>query len=435
MAAHKALPAKRDGAQGARPVEEATTPGHLADDLEHMTGVSPASGMQVEEGPYSVPHSPEMVNPQTGEVTVMNIYRGIASDPFTPEQKAKLLEPVDPLDIEIRPDGLIYYSAGLCRRRLNMIFGPGAWAIMPIGEVGFQETQSQLYYKAALYINGAFVAQAIGEAEYHENNNRQSYATAAESAKSNALVRCCKDIGIAGELWEPQFARRWRDEYAVEIWCENTETKKRRKMWRKKSDPPYEQFPWREMEDRGSAGGAAARSDARSAPRENPPASRPASATKKATRATTPPDTSSTPRSSPLGERPWDSETLRKALWAKMRTYAGWEHQASHEDIEISSRILKALYPEKDLEGKTSIIEMIVDELIPDEIADEIIFPLGLARAIRDWSRMVQPDGTIVEQIDEIVRAEADALRKTVIGLYSSGHASSSTQPESGYDA
>jgi hypothetical protein len=30
------------------------------------------------------------------------------------------------------------------------------------------------------------------------------YGKAMEAAKSNALVRCCKDLGIASELWDPK---------------------------------------------------------------------------------------------------------------------------------------------------------------------------------------------------------------------------------------
>lgn len=30
------------------------------------------------------------------------------------------------------------------------------------------------------------------------------YGKAMESAKSNALMRCCKDLGVASELWDPQ---------------------------------------------------------------------------------------------------------------------------------------------------------------------------------------------------------------------------------------
>jgi len=42
------------------------------------------------------------------------------------------------------------------------------------------------------------VAVARGEQEYFDPSG---IATATEACKSNALMRCCKDLGIASELW------------------------------------------------------------------------------------------------------------------------------------------------------------------------------------------------------------------------------------------
>jgi hypothetical protein len=42
------------------------------------------------------------------------------------------------------------------------------------------------------------VAIARGEQEYFDPSG---VATATEACKSNALMRCCKDLGIASELW------------------------------------------------------------------------------------------------------------------------------------------------------------------------------------------------------------------------------------------
>ena len=42
------------------------------------------------------------------------------------------------------------------------------------------------------------VAIATGEQEYFDPSG---ISTAQEGAKSNALMRCCKDLGIASELW------------------------------------------------------------------------------------------------------------------------------------------------------------------------------------------------------------------------------------------
>ncbi|MBK7380614.1 MAG: hypothetical protein IPJ03_16785 [Ignavibacteriales bacterium] len=35
----------------------------------------------------------------------------------------------------------------------------------------------------------------------------QSWASVEESAKSDCLGRCCKDLGIFKELWQPNFVK------------------------------------------------------------------------------------------------------------------------------------------------------------------------------------------------------------------------------------
>ena len=42
------------------------------------------------------------------------------------------------------------------------------------------------------------MAVARGEQEYFDPSG---IATATEASKSNALMRCCKDLGVASELW------------------------------------------------------------------------------------------------------------------------------------------------------------------------------------------------------------------------------------------
>lgn len=42
------------------------------------------------------------------------------------------------------------------------------------------------------------MSTARGEQAYFDADN---LATASEGCKSNALMRCCKDLGIASELW------------------------------------------------------------------------------------------------------------------------------------------------------------------------------------------------------------------------------------------
>jgi hypothetical protein len=69
-----------------------------------------------------------------------------------------------------------------------------------------------------------FVSTARGEQEYFDPSG---VATASEGAKSNALMRCCKDLGIAHELWSPRFIRDFKQRLCIEVFVENATTKKK----------------------------------------------------------------------------------------------------------------------------------------------------------------------------------------------------------------
>jgi len=102
-----------------------------------------------------------------------------------------------------------------------------------------------------------------------------SIGTAEESAKSNALMRCCKDLGVASgvlhllfvgrfcflnrtELWDPQFLLEWRDKHAVGVFAENAVTKKKQKLWRRRDRPAFG-YPWTESPGQASSSSAASK--------------------------------------------------------------------------------------------------------------------------------------------------------------------------------
>lgn len=78
-----------------------------------------------------------------------------------------------------------------------------------------------------------FVGQARGEQQYFTEDG---VSTAAEGCKSNALMRCCKDLGIASELWDPRFIRKFMKEHAMQVWVEHVATKKKKQIWLRKDD-------------------------------------------------------------------------------------------------------------------------------------------------------------------------------------------------------
>jgi hypothetical protein len=147
---------------------------------------------------------------------------------------------IDPLDIEIKPDGMIYLPEIKYRRILNKAFGPGGWGLAPRSETNVGPKIVSREY--ALVCLGRLVGIARGEQEYFDPSG---IPTATEACKSNALMRCCKDLGVASELWDPRFIREFRKEHCLEVYAEHAATKKKRKLWRRKDQPKFE-YPFKE---------------------------------------------------------------------------------------------------------------------------------------------------------------------------------------------
>ncbi|KAI0722678.1 mitochondrial genome maintenance MGM101-domain-containing protein [Earliella scabrosa] len=167
-------------------------------------------------------------------------YFGLSTQPFPKEAAEVLMQPVDPADVEIKPDGLIYLPEIKYRRALNKAFGPGGWGLAPRSETNVGPRVVSREY--ALVCLGRLVGIARGEQEYFDPNG---IPTATEACKSNALMRCCKDLGIASDLWDPRFIREFKAKYCVEVFVEDTRTKKKKKLWRRKDQPKFE-YPFKE---------------------------------------------------------------------------------------------------------------------------------------------------------------------------------------------
>ena len=90
------------------------------------------------------------------------------------------------------------------------------------------------------------VSVARGEQQYFDPDG---IPTATEGCKSNALMRCCKDLGVASELWDPRFIRKFLAEVGKECFVEHQVTKKRRKHWMRKDDTV--KYPWKEVQTAG----------------------------------------------------------------------------------------------------------------------------------------------------------------------------------------
>jgi hypothetical protein len=149
------------------------------------------------------------------------------------EQRNILYEPVHDEDIEIRPDGQIYLPWVEYADRLDRAFGGGGWTMVEHGSPRLEG--NIVIWGFHLIIKGRYCGIAYGGQEYHPNNPTMNWADAIEGAKSNALMRLCKGIGVSKELWRPSFIKKYKEKYAESYQGQdrygNTKT-----LWRKKAD-------------------------------------------------------------------------------------------------------------------------------------------------------------------------------------------------------
>ncbi|KAK8085076.1 hypothetical protein PG997_006347 [Apiospora hydei] len=181
-----------------------------------------------------LPDAPAATDPNSGSdkpIDWSSSYHGLGTSTFGPEVATVLQAPLDADDIEVKPDGIIYLPEIKYRRVLNNAFGPGGWGLAPRGDLVVQDRLVSRDY--ALIVHGRFVGQARGEQQYF---NEDGISTAAEGCKSNALMRCCKDLGIASELWDPRFIRKFMRSHAQQVWVEHVVNKKKKQIWLRKDD-------------------------------------------------------------------------------------------------------------------------------------------------------------------------------------------------------
>lgn len=178
-------------------------------------------------------------NQPEGHINWSDSFHGLGGAPFSKEISDILLAPLASEDIEIKPDGLLYLPEIRYRRILNRAFGPGGWGLAPRTETLI--TPKQISREYALICHGRLVSVARGEQDYFGGDEK--ITTALEGCKSNALMRCCKDLGIASELWDPTFIRNWKKKNCDEVFGEHVTTKRKKKLWKLKSqkglDYPY----------------------------------------------------------------------------------------------------------------------------------------------------------------------------------------------------
>ncbi len=168
-----------------------------------------------------------MQQPSPSAVTFAGYVKDAGLLKVTDDQAKILLEPVDEKDIEIRPDGILYASWQFYKAKLDKAF-PFRWRIIPLEPKPAIQNGCVLWVHY-LIIDNAYVATAVGQCEYRENNPSISYGDAIEGCISNAITRLAKRMGINAELWSKKYIESWKEKYAEKY------DDKGKMRWRKKS--------------------------------------------------------------------------------------------------------------------------------------------------------------------------------------------------------
>lgn len=169
-------------------------------------------------------------------------YKGAGTLVVTVDEQTRLAENLADDAHDILPTGEVYVSQVHYRRILNGTFGPGQWALIPRGPFVKEtkgkgdddaKTKQFVYREFALVVRGHFVAEATGEQEYFADS--MTFATACEAVKSNALTRCCKDLGVASECWDKRFCETFKSKYCVQVWRKDV----KKPEWRRRDAAPF----------------------------------------------------------------------------------------------------------------------------------------------------------------------------------------------------
>lgn len=132
------------------------------------------------------------------------------------DELAILHAPIEPRDIYIKPDGLVYLTWIKYQQRLCKAYGT-SWTMIPQGMPKIYK--NNIVWGFHLIVRGVYCGFAIGEQDFHDNG-RMTYGEGCEGAKSNALTRLCKAFGIGSELWDKGYTTDWQNKYAQKKWNE-----------------------------------------------------------------------------------------------------------------------------------------------------------------------------------------------------------------------
>jgi hypothetical protein len=196
-------------------------------ELEQESG--PASGSAARSGTIGGPQFQLAFPEEANQDYDLNAFEGHNLGPLPIETVSVLSEPLADELIEIKPDGSCYLPEVQYRRILNKAFGIAGWSVIPRGPHTLNGNVLSREY--ALFANGRFISQARGHTAI--TGAFQNPALCTEAVRSNALMRCCKDLGIAASLWDASIINQWKARWALKKTV--TDYQGRSKMvWEKK---------------------------------------------------------------------------------------------------------------------------------------------------------------------------------------------------------
>lgn len=164
----------------------------------------------------------------------LSSFKNASDSPLSSEISAVLNEPLDEQLIEIKPDGSCYLPEVHYRKILSKAFGIGGWSLIPRGPHSVQGNIISREY--ALFAHGRYISQARGHTTI--SGSFQNPAMCTESVRSNSLMRCCKDLGVASSLWDNSITSQWKAKFAIRKSV--TDYQGRNKyIWEKKRSEQY----------------------------------------------------------------------------------------------------------------------------------------------------------------------------------------------------
>ena len=176
-----------------------------------------------------------------------------------PEQAAILRSPLQRDEVEILPTGILYLPWVSVELRLQVALGAGGYRFVSLGEISVEHSRSYDVVMQSWALEASFGAEwielgrALGRARYYPTNPQIDRGDVVESAKSNAVKKIGKRLGVGLELRSPQWRRRYRDTYCSAVYVnvrkrhkppdgEWHETTKREVRWRKREEFGGEPF-------------------------------------------------------------------------------------------------------------------------------------------------------------------------------------------------